>query len=106
LITYAGSKFTGRWAALISRLALEQRGGVLLGGDSTGEFSPVARAVINEPDDSRLLKDVMGQHGQPPDAPRDERGRYMSRGRNPTFGRGRDYDLARLRRDRPEWRYV
>ena len=30
---YAGSKFTGRWAALISRLALEQRGGVLLGGD-------------------------------------------------------------------------
>jgi hypothetical protein len=63
-------------------------------GTGVLSYREVARAVINEADDSRLLKDVMGQHGQPLDAPRDERGRYMSRGDNVTLGRQRGNSRA------------
>jgi hypothetical protein len=42
----------------------------------TGAHVIAARAVINEPDDSRLLKDVMGD--KPGSGPRDEKGRFAS----------------------------
>jgi hypothetical protein len=63
----------------------------------------VADAVINEPDDSRLLGDVMGE--RPGSGPRDEKGRFTRSDNVRTdrsYGNSRADTLARLRRDRPD----
>ena len=44
-------------------------------GTAALSYREVARAVINEPDDSRLLKDVM--RDRPGSGPRDEKGRFI-----------------------------
>jgi hypothetical protein len=62
-----------------------------------------ARAVINEPHDERLLKDVMGE--KPGSGPRDEKGRFIRSDNIRTdrqYGNSRADTLARLRRDRPD----